>query len=138
MTYSLFFALLGAVLLYDLVKQLVARARPPARFDVGYRFSGFAFPSGHATQGLAVWGMLALLTAGAMPKRRYVPFVVALLIVLLVGTSRIYLGAHWLSDVLGGYALGGLWLSLLVTAMLVRSRSSSREIGISEVVERAS
>jgi len=130
--------LLGAVLLYDLVKHLVARARPPARFEVGYRFSGFAFPSGHAAQGLAVWGMLALLTAGAMPKRRYVPFVVALLIVLLVGTSRIYLGAHWLSDVLGGYALGGLWLSLLVTAMLVRSRSSSREIGISEVVERAS
>ena len=56
--------LLGAVLLYDLVKHLVARARPPARFEVGYRFSGFAFPSGHAAQGLAVWGMLALLTAG--------------------------------------------------------------------------
>ncbi|HYU58062.1 MAG TPA: hypothetical protein VEO00_08430 [Actinomycetota bacterium] len=67
------------MLLYDIVKPLVARARPPARFDVGYQFSGFAFPSGHATQSLAVWGMLALLDAGMMRGRRYVPFAAATL-----------------------------------------------------------
>jgi undecaprenyl-diphosphatase len=129
--------LLGAVLLYDTVKPLVARARPPARSDVGYTFSGFAFPSGHATESLAVLGMLALVTAGVMRRHRYVPFVVASLIVLLVGASRIYLGAHWLSDVLGGYALGGLWLSLLVAVMLARARSPGRDSGIAEIVERA-
>jgi undecaprenyl-diphosphatase len=130
-------SLLGAVLLYDIVKPLVARARPPARLEVGYTFSGYAFPSGHATQSLAVWGMLALLTAGMMRKRRYVPVVMATLIVLLVGASRIYLGAHWLSDVLGGYALGGLWLSLMVAVMLARAKPQGGDAKITEVVEEA-
>src|SRR6266542_1750935 len=128
---------LGAVLLYDTVKPLVARARPPARFDVGYTFSGFAVPSGQDTESLAVLGMLALLTAGLMRRHRYVPFVVASLIVLLVGASRIYLGAHWLSDVLGGYALGGLWLSVLVALMLTRARPRGGDVGISDIVQRA-
>ncbi len=130
-------SLLGAVVLYDIVKPLVARARPPVRFDVGYTFFGFAFPSGHTTQAIAVWGMLALPAAGMMRRRRYVPFVVAPLIVLVVGASRIYLGAHWLSDVLGGFALGGLWLCLVVMAMLVRARPGGRDESIAEVVQRA-
>jgi undecaprenyl-diphosphatase len=130
-------SLLGAVLLYDLVKPLVARPRPPVRFDVGYTFSGFAFPSGHATESLAVWGMLALLTTGMLRRDRYVPFVMATLIVALVGASRIYLGGHWLSDVLGGYALGGLWLSLLVAVMLARAKPPGRDARIADVVDDA-
>jgi undecaprenyl-diphosphatase len=128
--------LLGALALYDIVKPLVARARPPARFDIGYRFSGFAFPSGHATQSLAVWGMLAILAAG-MGSRRDVPLLAAAVIVLLVGASRIYLGAHWLSDVLGGFALGGLWLSVLAAVMLPRTKPRGGDVGIPDVVERA-
>ena len=130
-------ALLGALLLYDIVKPLVARTRPPARFDLGYTFSGFAFPSGHATQSLAVWGMLALLIAGIMRRRRYLPLVGATLVVLMVGASRIYLGADWLSDVLGGYALGGLWLSLLVAVMLDRAKPRGGDVRIAKVVEEA-
>ena len=130
-------SLLGAVLLYEIVKPLVARARPPARFDLGHTFSGFAFPSGHATESLAVLGMLALLTAGVMNRRRYLPLVGATLVVLLVGASRIYLGAHWLSDVLGGYALGGLWLSLLVAVMLARAKPRGGDVGVADIVEQA-
>jgi undecaprenyl-diphosphatase len=130
-------SLLGAVLLYDIVKPLVGRARPPTRFDVGYTFSGFAFPSGHATESLAVWGMLALLTAATMRRRRYAPFVAATLLVAIVGFSRIYLGGHWLSDVLGGYALGGLWLSLLVAVMLARATPRGGDVPIAEVVDEA-
>lgn len=130
-------ALLGAFLLYDIVKPLVARTRPPAGFDLGYTFSGFAFPSGHATQSLAVWGMLALLIAGMMRRRRYLPLVGATLVVLMVGASRIYLGADWLSDVLGGYALGGLWLSLLVAVMLDRAKPRGGDVRIARVVDEA-
>ncbi len=83
-------ALLGAVLLYDIVKPLVGRARPPARF-----------------------------------------------VVALVGASRIYLGAHWLSDVLGGFALGGLWLALLVAVMLSRAKPRGGDVRIAEVVDEA-
>ena len=130
-------SLLGAVLLYEIVKPLVGRPRPPARFQVGYHFSGSAFPSGHTTQGIAVWGMIALLTAAALGRRKYIPFVVAVLIVVVVGFSRIYLGAHWLSDVLGGYALGGLWLSLLIAVILARSKPRGGEVTIGDAVDQA-
>jgi undecaprenyl-diphosphatase len=130
-------SLLGAILLYDLVKSLVARARPPARLDVGYTFSGFSFPSGHATESLAVWGMLAILASAVLRRRRYMPFLLAIVVVSLVGASRIYLGAHWLSDVLGGYALGGLWLSLLMAVMLARAQPPSDDQKIVGVVEDA-
>jgi membrane protein DedA with SNARE-associated domain/membrane-associated phospholipid phosphatase len=129
-------ALLGALLLYNIVKPLVARPRPPAAFAIG-SFSGWAFPSGHATQSIATWGMLALVTAGMMRRRRYLPFIGATIIVLLVGTSRTYLGAHWLSDVLGGYALGGLWLCLLVSVMLIRARPEGRDMGVEEIMRKA-
>jgi pimeloyl-ACP methyl ester carboxylesterase len=62
---------------------------------------------------------------------------VDVLVVLVVGASRIYLGAHWLSDVLGGYALGGLWLSLLVAVMLDRAKPQSGDVRVAKVVEEA-
>jgi hypothetical protein len=61
--------LAGAVALYDLVKPLVARPRAPAGVRVGLTFTGWAFPSGHATAAIAVWGMLALIALG-LAKRR--------------------------------------------------------------------
>jgi undecaprenyl-diphosphatase len=71
-----------------------------------------------------------------MPRRRYVPIVLSILVVALVGASRIYLGAHWLSDVLGGYALGGMWLGALVAGMLGRGERGAGKTGTPKVVER--
>ncbi|MDP9341389.1 MAG: bifunctional DedA family/phosphatase PAP2 family protein [Actinomycetota bacterium] len=119
-------ALAGAVVLADIVKPLVGRPRPPARFGLGYSFNGWAFPSGHATQALAVWGMLAVILVGVANRHRALVVATAASIVLLVGASRVYLGAHWLTDVLGGYALGGLWLCIVVTA-LVAGRAEPRD-----------
>jgi membrane protein DedA with SNARE-associated domain/membrane-associated phospholipid phosphatase len=118
--------LAGAVALYDIVKPLVARPRPPANLRVGLSFSGWAFPSGHATQAIAVWGMLAVIAVGAARRRRAIIVTGAALIVLLVGASRLYLGAHWLTDVLGGFSLGGLWLCLVLAAVLVRGGAEPR------------
>lgn len=120
-------SLVGAVLLYDIVKPLVRQPGPPGRLDVGYAFTRFAFPSGRVVEAMAVWGMLALVVAGAINRRRYVPLMASALIVLLVGASTLYLGAHWLSDVLGAYALGGLWLSILVVVMLARSKRRTED-----------
>jgi undecaprenyl-diphosphatase len=115
-------AFLGAAALYDIVKPLVARARPPAALQVGGPDEGWAFPSGHATQTIAFYGMLAIvLTAGSASRRRLLFALGAALVTVVVGASRLYLGVHWLTDVLGGYALGLTWLAVVVTALLVRA-----------------
>ncbi|HXY73672.1 MAG TPA: bifunctional DedA family/phosphatase PAP2 family protein [Actinomycetota bacterium] len=107
-------ALLGAVALYDIVKPIVGRARPPEQFWIG-TFSGWSFPSGHSAQSIAFYGMLAFLLSRSRSSRvRAWLWCGALLVTLIVGGSRIYLGAHWMTDVLGGYALGGFWVSLVI------------------------
>jgi membrane protein DedA with SNARE-associated domain/membrane-associated phospholipid phosphatase len=107
-------ALLGANVWYGTAKSLVRRARPPVSLHLMH-VSGFAFPSGHATSAIAVWGMLAfLLSRGTTSKQQAAIWAGAVVIVSAVATSRIYLGVHWWTDVVGGLALGGLWLCLLV------------------------
>jgi hypothetical protein len=60
------------------------------------------------------YGFLAVLTSRRLtPKRRWLPYAVALVSILSIAFSRLYLGAHWLSDVLGGVALGSAWVALL-------------------------
>jgi undecaprenyl-diphosphatase len=109
----------GAVGLYDLVKQLVQRPRPPASLWIGH-FDGTAFPSGHATQAVAFYGMLAIVLSLRRPFRtQAMVWTGAALVSILVGASRIYLGAHWLTDVLAGYSLGAAWVALVVAISLV-------------------
>ncbi|MDQ4096755.1 MAG: bifunctional DedA family/phosphatase PAP2 family protein, partial [Actinomycetota bacterium] len=120
-------ALLGAIALTDVVKPLVGRVRP----DMGplVAADGFAFPSGHATESVAVYGGLAYLAAGWFRtwKAKVATWTVALLVVLLVGFSRVYLGLHWTTDVLGGYALGAVWLAaVLVTTSAIRGAWNRR------------
>jgi membrane protein DedA with SNARE-associated domain/membrane-associated phospholipid phosphatase len=111
-------AFLGAVVLYTLAKPLVHRTRPPAADLIGHA-TGPAYPSGHATQAIAAWGMLAIvLAAGRSPRVRAWLLLAATAVVLLVGASRVYLGAQWLTDVLAGYALGATWLALLIALHL--------------------
>lgn len=119
-------AFLGAAALYDIVKPTVGRPRPAAALQVGGPDEGWAFTSGHATQSIAFYGMLALVLIGWFaPKRRLLVSVAAALVVLVIGASRLYLCVHWLTDVLGGYALGLAWLSLvMVMSLLVEYRRS--------------
>ncbi len=115
-------AYLGAMLLYLLAKPLVHRLRPPAADLIGHA-SGLAFPSGHATQALTAWGILAVvLLTGHTIQARAATLAAATIVVALVGASRIYLGAHWLTDVLAGYALAGAWLALLAALQQRQSR----------------
>jgi undecaprenyl-diphosphatase len=109
-------SLLGATVLYNVGKALIQRPRPSAADAIG-TFTNWSFPSGHATQSIACYGMLAfLITTGRL--RPLWPWLAAAVLTALVGASRIYLGAHWLTDVLGGWALGGSWWMLIVSAAL--------------------
>jgi len=115
---ALLSALGGAELLVALVKPLVARPRPPLA-AAATQAAGFAFPSGHATAATAVYGALAALVVASTGSwaRWVVAWAAAVLAVLAVGFGQVYLGVSWLSDVLGGVALGGLWLGVLLTAL---------------------
>jgi membrane-associated phospholipid phosphatase len=106
----------GARLLQVSVKLLVGRPRPPVAFALAAA-SGYSFPSGHATDAAAVYGMLAALLAAASPswRRKVTVWAVMVGVIGAVGLSRMYLGVHWLTDVLGGFALGGAWLFALLT-----------------------
>jgi membrane protein DedA with SNARE-associated domain/membrane-associated phospholipid phosphatase len=108
----------GAELLAGLVKQLVQRPRPPLA-EAATLAAGFAFPSAHATAATAVFGALAALvvTRSDSWTRVVVAWTAASLLVVVVGFSQVYLGANWLSDVVGGVALGGLWLLVLLTTV---------------------
>jgi len=99
------------------VKLLVVRPRPSA--DLVYVMSQLdstAFPSGHVLAATSVCGYLAFLAYTLLkPSARRTALIgVALAIVPLMGVSRIYLGQHWFSDVMGAYLLASLWLALTI------------------------
>jgi membrane-associated phospholipid phosphatase len=90
-------------------------------------YTGAAFPSGHATQSAAFYAMLAIVFGtGLSFRRRAAVWSAAALVVLIVGASRIYLGAHWLTDVLAGYALGASWVAIVVAVLLITSSGTGR------------
>jgi undecaprenyl-diphosphatase len=111
-------ALAGSVALDDLIKPLVGRSRPQVG-QVVATSTGFAFPSGHATQIAAVAVTLAILGAGLTTSwpRKVTVWSAAALVSLTVGFSRVYLGVVWPTDVLAGYALGALWAALCALAI---------------------
>lgn len=101
----------GQFALADLIKWIVDRARPDLDRLTG--FSGPSFPSGHATASAACFAAFALL-AGIGRSARVQATLASLAVALAVGIacSRVFLGVHWLTDVLGGLALGWTWFAL--------------------------
>jgi undecaprenyl-diphosphatase len=130
-------SLLGGVAMELLTKYLIQRARPE---NALISASNYSFPSGHSTMAIIFFSLLfysfkdeirscGLKTAFIMGN---------VLLVLLIGFSRVYLGVHWFSDVIAGYALGLFWLTLLILVFKVilafsgRYRGASRPKNIKE------
>lgn len=115
--------LAGAGLLNALLKFSFARVRPASFFD--YPLPGSpSFPSGHALYAASVFGGLAVLLTARVRSLllRIAIWLVAISLILLVGVSRVYLGVHYPSDVLAGYAIGVVW----VTAVALGDRLARR------------
>jgi undecaprenyl-diphosphatase len=92
--------------------------------------STFSFPSGHALVSIAVFGAIALVLARHLPSpgQQALLFAATAVLVLAIGFSRLYLGVHFLSDVLAGFAAGVAWLSLLYVGLLFRQARTGRQL----------
>ncbi|EJF09742.1 MULTISPECIES: phosphatase PAP2 family protein [Pontibacter] len=108
-------------------KKFISRDRPT---EVAfYPEHNFSFPSGHATTSMALWGILAYFGYRHLYQRRLRNGVLvgAGALILLVGFSRIYLGVHFLSDVLAGFLLGAMWVLLGISIVEVMSYLRTRK-----------
>ncbi len=97
--------------LTTLIKHKTAYIRPIPEL---VESMGFSFPSAHTSLSMATFGFLAILVARELQiQSRWLVYTFAMILIALISFSRLYLGAHWLSDVLGGLSLGTAWVALL-------------------------
>lgn len=117
-------ALIGSNILCVLLKLFFHRARPDLHRLI--EISGYSFPSGHATNAMTVYGILTFILWRNIRTKsgRSLLIITSLIMILLIGISRIYLGVHFPSDVIAGYFTGGFWIS---TAILYYQRYKERQ-----------
>jgi undecaprenyl-diphosphatase len=126
----------GSFLLTAILKSVFERARPEL-FDSGYHASFYSFPSGHATIAVGFYGMLTLILGYRLRGfARWAVVLSGVLVVLLIGFSRLYLGVHYPTDVLAGYLSALLWLvcvgavyALWLSIRGLRAAESGRDDG---------
>lgn len=118
----------GGMLLNRLLKYAFHRPRPYF-YDPILTLTGYSFPSGHTMMATALYGVLAayLFTTTVDWRRRLLVVVAAALLIGLVGFSRMYLGAHYLSDVLAAMGEGLAWLSLCLIVVSSFQRMSGKQ-----------
>ena len=121
-------AVLGATALSEGLKLGYDRPRPDLVAHA-VETLGSSFPSGHATLSAATYLTIGALLAHAQERRRVKTYihVTAILLALLIGVSRVYLGVHWPTDVLAGWCIGAAWSIVCVTlaSWLTRARSAT-------------
>ena len=113
----------GAVGLSSLLTLFIkAELHVPRPHPLYSGWDAFAFPSGHSAANAALYGFLAMVAAWELKSRRKLLVAsIAALLVAAIAFSRMYLGAHWLSDVLAGIAFGTAWAAFLAIAYLRRN-----------------
>ncbi|HUG75806.1 MAG TPA: phosphatase PAP2 family protein [Acidimicrobiia bacterium] len=134
----IFIALTGSLggLLGTAVKLLVGRPRPELDEPLAHAF-GKSFPSGHAMASLVIYGALVLVVL-PLVAQAWRPVLVAAtsLVVLGIGVSRLVLGVHFITDVIGGWVLGAAWLSASTAAFSIwRVQEGDPPVHPSEGVE---
>ncbi len=109
--------LIGIASINQILKFIFQRERP-----IGYRLiemTGYSFPSGHAMASLAFYGLLIYIIHRLIKNKilKILLILVNVIIIILIGVSRVYLGVHYLSDVLTGYSISIIYL--LITAKVL-------------------
>lgn len=117
-------AFIGGLALERVVKAIVQRIRP-ATAAAYMHVDSFSFPSGHATASMVAYVMLAYALARLMEAdlgRGVLLYLGAAVLIVAVGSSRVYLGVHYPSDVVAGFAVGLAWVAICLTGVRVAER----------------
>ncbi|MCX6799712.1 MAG: bifunctional DedA family/phosphatase PAP2 family protein [Candidatus Falkowbacteria bacterium] len=111
----LFFSMFCGAASVSLMKSIIQRARPTNPL-IGADATGYGFPSGHATMSLIFFCVLLYVFKDDIKNKtlKILFGIVNIAMFLLIGFSRVYLNAHWASDVMAGFALGLFWVSLTI------------------------
>jgi len=116
-------AVIGAEISGQIIKAVLHRPRP--LHGVGME-NTLSFPSGHALIAAAFYGFLIYYFWQSLESRakKYAYLIAGLIIILAIGFSRLYLGVHYFSDVIGGYILGAIWLAV---GIYIHQKNSKKE-----------
>jgi undecaprenyl-diphosphatase len=115
--YAFVATIVGGALLNPGLKEVFRRARPSG-IEALWISQGYSFPSGHAMGAVLFFGALAYVVYFSVDhsrRMRVLAVVLCVLVILSIGASRIYLGVHYLSDVLAGFAAGLCWLAVCLS-----------------------
>ncbi|MFC7489394.1 MULTISPECIES: phosphatase PAP2 family protein [unclassified Knoellia] len=115
-------ASLGSLAMTVTGKQLTGRARPPESLAVPPFETSPSFPSGHTLNATVILGLTAYLLVLWINRQRWRAVVIVLLgaVIVGMGLSRVFLGHHWLTDVIAGWAVGLAWLASVITGHRVK------------------
>lgn len=110
-----FTILVGAGPIVELIKNIIQRTRPSYVMHL-VDHGGYSFPSGHATGAVLAWGTLAFLIWYYFKDKypKMIPYTIGFtfFMVVAISASRLYLGVHYLSDIIAGWSIGATWLIL--------------------------
>jgi membrane-associated phospholipid phosphatase len=120
----------GGALVNVALKSVFHRTRPS--FASEFHVTSWSFPSGHAMDSLIVYGLLAYWVGERWPRTKVAAIIGAAALVVAIGYARIYLGVHYLSDVVGGYAAGFTWLAACATGYRFAARRQVGSAGVDE------
>ena len=110
-------AAVGSLAMTTAGKDLVGRSRPPLSLAVPPYETSPSFPSGHTLNAVVITGVVVYLVLRRLEKRsRTAVLVAGIVFAVAVSLSRVYLGHHWLTDVVAGWLLGLGWLAAVITA----------------------
>ncbi|WP_251041095.1 phosphatase PAP2 family protein [Bacillus sp. ISL-45] len=126
----------GGGLLTTLLKHLYERGRPSINPEIDA--IGYSFPSGHSMGSLIFYGFIAYFIVRSIQKRafKWLVILAAGFLILWIGSTRIYLGAHYPSDVLAGHLAGAIWLILTILALEWVEWQSANSISPTQVFKR--
>jgi membrane-associated phospholipid phosphatase len=113
----------GVVLSYGL-KSVFGKIRPNL-WQSAIKEVSYSYPSGHALGSTILYGFLAYLFATRFPQFSGLIYLLAVVLIGAIGFSRLYLGVHWPTDILGGYGIGFLWLTFCITMLKLQKMKQS-------------